>query len=118
MERQLNCIQRKFKQIHQTISSFTYKDKRFQLSYRILDMLFKFNLALTLTIQEESMLNNSTFFICLFGILNPVIILIIIMRFLIRQLKQIQRIAAFISQFLLILFLMIHLISSHMFVIQ
>ncbi|CAD8214180.1 unnamed protein product [Paramecium octaurelia] len=65
-------------------------NKRIQgkLLYRISEILSQFNLALTLTIHEVSILNNQILFICLFSILNPVIILR--MRFFLRKSKQIQ----------------------------
>ncbi|CAK93935.1 unnamed protein product (macronuclear) [Paramecium tetraurelia] len=97
----------KFKQIHQTISLFNYKDQNIKLSYQILEVLSQFNLLLTLAIVEFEILDNQILYICLFIILNPVIILL--MRFIYKIVEAIyrfKRIAAFISQFLLIAFLM------------
>ncbi|CAD8191795.1 unnamed protein product [Paramecium pentaurelia] len=78
----------RFKQIHQTISLFNYKDKSIEHSYRILEVLSQLNLFLTLTILEFQMLNNQILFIFLFIIINPLIIFI--MRFFTRQLSYIQ----------------------------
>ncbi|CAD8190120.1 unnamed protein product [Paramecium octaurelia] len=104
----LQVFKERFKQIHQTISLFNYKDQSIQLSYRILEVLSQFNLLLTLAIVEFEMLDNQILYICLFIILNPFIILL--MKFIYKIIETIyrfKRIAAFISHFLLILFLMI-----------
>ncbi|CAD8151299.1 unnamed protein product [Paramecium octaurelia] len=97
----------KFKQIHQTISLFCYKDQNIQLSYRILDVFSQLNLLLTLAILEFTMLDIQITFFCIFITLNPILVLIMRMIYkIIEAIYRFQRIAAFISQFLLIALLM------------
>ncbi|CAD8204857.1 unnamed protein product [Paramecium pentaurelia] len=97
----------KLKQIHQTISLFNYRDQSIQLSYRILEVLSQFNLYLTLSILEFQMLNNQILFICLFIIINPLIILIMRTFYkIIEAIYRFKKIAAIVSQLVLILLLM------------
>ncbi|CAD8108395.1 unnamed protein product [Paramecium sonneborni] len=96
------------KLIHQSLSIFYYQDKYINLSYRILEIFSQFNLLLTLTIVECYVFNNSIIFIILFIIANPFIILILrILYKIIKAIYRFKRIAAFISQLLLILLLVI-----------
>ncbi|CAD8166957.1 unnamed protein product [Paramecium pentaurelia] len=97
----------KFKQIHQTISLFYYKDKIIEFSYRILEALSQFNLQLSLTILECYFLNNSILLICVFIILNPLIILLMrIFYKIIEAIYRFKRIAALTSHLLLIILMM------------
>ncbi|CAD8173398.1 unnamed protein product [Paramecium pentaurelia] len=97
----------KFKEIHQTASLFYYSDQDIQLSYRILEVFSQFNLLLSLTILECSNQTNQIHFIFLFIIINPFIILILrIFYKIIEAIYRFRRIAAFISNFILIILLM------------
>ncbi|CAD8134634.1 unnamed protein product [Paramecium pentaurelia] len=97
----------KLKQIHQTISLFYYKDKNIEFSYRILEVLSQFNLQLALTLLECQLFNNQIFFICVFIVLNPFIILLMrIFYKIIEAIYRFKRIAALISHLLLIIVMM------------
>ncbi|CAD8173390.1 unnamed protein product [Paramecium pentaurelia] len=97
----------KFKVIHQTVSLFYYSDQDIKLSYRILELLSQFNLLLSLSILECYNSINQILFICLFIIANPIVILILrIFYKIIEAIYRFRRIAAYISNFILIILLM------------
>ncbi|CAD8192868.1 unnamed protein product [Paramecium pentaurelia] len=97
----------KFKQIHQTISLLYYRDQYIQFSYRILEVLSQFNILLSLTILECYDQIHSILIICVLIVANPVIILILrIFYKIVEAIYRFRRIAAFISNFILIILLM------------
>ncbi|CAD8113135.1 unnamed protein product [Paramecium sonneborni] len=109
----------KLKYIHQTISLFCYQEKTIQLSYRILEVFTQSNLLLTLAIIECYLLENQILQICLFVIANPIVIMILRIPFkIIESIYRFGKIAALISQLLLIFFLIIPVPILYLFYLQ
>ncbi|CAD8086016.1 unnamed protein product [Paramecium primaurelia] len=100
-------FKQKFKQIHQTISFLYYRDQHIQLSYRILEVLSQFNILLCLTIIECYDQINQILIICVLIVANPIIILILrIIYKIVEAIYRFGKIAAAISNFILIILLM------------
>ncbi|CAD8125871.1 unnamed protein product [Paramecium sonneborni] len=96
------------KLIHQSISLFYYKDKNIHLSYRILEISSQFQILLTLAIIECYKIKIINTYIIVFIIANPILLMILrIFYKIIEAIYRFKRIAAFISQFILIIFLML-----------